>query len=161
MPSLLKYADVVSLFHELGHGLHSLTCTSSIARLHAAGTPRDFVEIPSIMLEHIFWTKPVLKFISGHYQRNEKLPEAVIQKLVDGRFDMFALGQAHSLHLSSFDLKIHSPESHSELEEMDMAQVYNTMRLETSGIGGPTDVESFCRWRFPCDYPTVYYTYLL
>lgn len=113
------------------------------------------------MLEHIFWTKPIVRFISGHYQTGDKLPNESIDKLIASRFDMLALNQAHNLLLSTFDLHIHTPNSPEDLDKMDLAQIFNNLRSELLCIKGPEESFSYCRWRFPFGYATVYYTYLL
>lgn len=112
------------------------------------------------MLEHIFWTKPIVRFISGHYRTEDKLPDESIDKLIASRFNMLALHQAHNLLLSTFDLHIHTPKNSDDLRDMDLKQIFNDMRDELYCINGP-DNFSYCRWRFPVGYATVYYTYLL
>ena len=66
-PSLLKHDEVVTLFHELGHGIHDLVSKTIYSRFHGTSTVRDFVEAPSQMLENWCWTPSQLKALSHHY----------------------------------------------------------------------------------------------
>jgi thimet oligopeptidase len=77
-PSLLKRADVKTFFHEFGHALHDVLGVTSIASLSGTQTKRDFVELPSQMLEEWLMDKDILKKISGHYQTGEPLPDDII-----------------------------------------------------------------------------------
>ncbi|RFU76608.1 thimet oligopeptidase [Trichoderma arundinaceum] len=173
-PSLLKIGEVVSCFHELGHALHNLTSKTKFARFHGSSVPRDFVEIPSIMLEHIFWNPNVVRMISGHYlteehpEKEKKLPNDVIERLIADRFAAAGLGNLATLHFSAFDLLIHTPPTHEVICEMNLAAEFNKLRKEICLVSGPEDVgleadeiHSFCRFRFPIGYNTGYYTYLL
>ncbi|EHK18142.1 uncharacterized protein TRIVIDRAFT_45218 [Trichoderma virens Gv29-8] len=173
-PSLLKIAEVVSCFHELGHTLHNLTSKTKYARFHGSSVPRDFVEIPSIMLEEIFWNPHVVRMISGHYlteqdsETEKKLPEDIIERLIADQFAHTGLGNLSTLHFSMFDLLIHTPSDHQAICDMNLAVEFNKLRREICLVSGPEDigyeadfVHSFCRFRFPIGYDTAYYTYLL
>lgn len=65
--ALLKQLELVSLFHELGHGIHDLVSRTSIARFHGHHTAPDFFEIPSVMLENWCWMTNELEQMSCHY----------------------------------------------------------------------------------------------
>lgn len=168
-PSLLPSADVVSLFHELGHAIHSLVSRTETAALHGSATPRDFCEMPSIMLEHVFWDAGVLRMVSGKYDtgeeygtKEEKLPDAMIDQLVASRFQFFALSALGTVHLSMFDQLISAPPSHEALETMNFAKEFNRIVQDLTGYEGDTTTETqgWCRYRFPIGYAATYYTYI-
>ncbi|TQV95328.1 hypothetical protein V2A60_009638 [Cordyceps javanica] len=168
-PSLLQPRETVSLFHELGHALHHLLARSAHRRTHGAAMPRDFVEIPSVMLEHVFWSPEVVRAVSGHYtDEAAKLPDALLAPLLQSRWAYASLGDVDSLLLAVFDMRIHTPESADEIRNMDMAAEFNVLRRELGLVSGPEEqglgwdaVKSFCRYRFPIGYAASYYAYVL
>lgn len=136
-PSLLKHDEVVTLFHELGHGIHDLAGRNRYARFHGTSTVRDFVEAPSQMLENWCWTPSQLKALSQHYETGEKIPDDLIEKLISTKHVNDALFNLRQLHFGLFDMTVHSPKSHEEIENMEISKLYNELRVEISGMKGP------------------------
>ena len=81
-PSLLKRADVVTFFHEFGHALHVLLGRTRLAAQAGTAVKRDFVELPSQMLEEWLEDKEILKQLSSHYKTGQPLPDDVIEKII-------------------------------------------------------------------------------
>lgn len=81
-PSLLTRSDVSTFFHEFGHALHGILGRTHVALLSGYETKMDFVEMPSQMLEEWLWDKDMLKKVSEHYLTGEKLPDALIDKIL-------------------------------------------------------------------------------
>ncbi|MCJ1353189.1 MAG: hypothetical protein MMC33_003174 [Icmadophila ericetorum] len=155
-PSLLKHDEFVTLFHELGHGIHDLVSKTIYARFHGTRTAQDFVEAPSQMLENWCWTPSQLKALSHHYsylspeylaawedgaegklRPSEELPDELIDNLVKSKHVNGALFNLRQLHFGIFDMAVHEPKSHSELENTDISELYNRLRTEIVGIEGP------------------------
>ncbi|KAK3905964.1 Saccharolysin [Staphylotrichum tortipilum] len=136
-PSLLKHDEVVTLFHELGHGIHDLAGRTRYARYHGTSTVRDFVEAPSQMLENWCWTPSQLKSLSTHYKSGEPIPDDLVQKLIATKHVNDALFNLRQLHFGLFDMTVHSPKTHEELEKLDVSKLYNDLRVEISQIKGP------------------------
>ncbi|KAL9023318.1 MAG: hypothetical protein Q9196_007276 [Gyalolechia fulgens] len=164
-PSLLKHDEVVTLFHELGHGIHDLVSRTIYSRFHGTNTVRDFVEAPSQMLENWCWTPSQLKALSHHYSSlspayeaawNEqangeskpdvKLPDELIENLIKTKHVNDALFNLRQLHFGIFDMKVHEPESHEELKGYDIPDMYNRLRKEISGLDGPEDLGEGYKW---------------
>ncbi|HNZ97095.1 MAG TPA: M3 family metallopeptidase [Thermoanaerobaculia bacterium] len=78
-PALLSRDEVETLFHELGHGLHSIL--SRIRYRSLAGTPRDFVELPSQIMENWAFAPEVLATYARHWQTGEPIPAALVEKI--------------------------------------------------------------------------------
>ena len=84
-PSLLKRSDVSTFFHEFGHALHALLGRTHIASLAGTSVKRDFVEMPSQMLEEWLWDPSMLKQVSGHYQTGEPLSDELITRMLKSK----------------------------------------------------------------------------
>ena len=86
-PALLNFDEVQTFFHEFGHALHGLF-TDGPYRRTAGRVPRDFVELPSQIMENWAAEPEVLKVYAKHYQTGEAIPDALVQKLVNsGHFN--------------------------------------------------------------------------
>jgi len=108
-PSLLKFDEVVTFFHEFGHVMHELCTTAQYFRFSGTNVERDFVEAPSQMLENWCYEAEVLKRISGHYQDLSKpLPDDLRQKLIRAKNVNEALKNRRQLHFGTFDMLVHS-----------------------------------------------------
>jgi peptidyl-dipeptidase Dcp len=80
-PALLSSEDVGTLFHEFGHALHGLLSDSTYDRLSGTSVPRDFVELPSQIMENWVFEPEVLKAYAKHYETGEVIPQELIDKL--------------------------------------------------------------------------------
>jgi oligopeptidase A len=108
-PSLLTHTDVVTMFHEFGHGLHHMLTRvdyPSIAGIN--GVAWDAVELPSQFMENFAWRPEVLPLISGHVETGEPLPEVELQRLMGSRTFQAGMQTVRQLEFALFDLRIHS-----------------------------------------------------
>ncbi len=80
-PSLLNLDEAETLFHEFGHALHGLLANNSYPSIGGTSVPRDFVELPSQLMENWFSEPEVLREFARHYQTGEPLPEDFIDKI--------------------------------------------------------------------------------
>ncbi len=107
-PALLTHDEVVTLFHEFGHGLHHLlTQVDEHAVSGINGVPWDAVELPSQFLENWCWQEEALPLFSGHYQTGEALPHEKFTQLLASRNFQSAMGMVRQLEFSLFDFKLH------------------------------------------------------
>ncbi|KAF2877491.1 hypothetical protein BDV95DRAFT_559390 [Massariosphaeria phaeospora] len=155
-PSLLKHDEVVTLFHELGHGIHDLVSRTTYSRFHGTNTVRDFVEAPSQMLENWCWTPSQLRSLSKHYsylspdyeaaykessgstkKPSEQIPNSIIANLINTKHVNDALFNLRQLHFGLFDMTVHTPASHADVEKLDITSTYNRLRNEISQLDGP------------------------
>jgi peptidyl-dipeptidase Dcp len=81
-PSLLTFEEVSTLFHEFGHALHGLLSDCTYRKLSGTSTPRDFVELPSQVMENWAGDPEVMKMYARHYQTGEIIPQELIDKLI-------------------------------------------------------------------------------
>lgn len=137
-PALLKHDDVVTIFHELGHAIHTLAAQSTWAR--ARDVEADFLEAPSQMLENWCWTPSVLRRLSGHWQTGEPIPDAMVERLVAAKNMNAALDARESVHTALFDMVIHSGKSQEEVKKMNCCKIWNELRTELTGLQGPVEM---------------------
>lgn len=136
-PSLLKHNEVVTFFHELGHGIHDLVGYTKYSRFHGTSVVRDFVEAPSQMLENWCWTPSQLKGLSSHYVSGEQITDELIEKLIKTKHVNDALFNLRQLHFGTFDMTVHTPASHEEAEKMEISKLYNDLRTQIAQLKGP------------------------
>lgn len=85
-PSLLTLEQVTTMFHEFGHGLHGLLSNCNYNGVSGTSVPRDFVELPSQILEHWALHPEVLKLYAKHYQTGEVIPDELIKKIQNASY---------------------------------------------------------------------------
>lgn len=145
-PSLLKHEEVVTLFHELGHGIHDLVGRTKYSRFHGTSVVRDFVEAPSQMLENWCWKPAQLKALSKHWESGEPITDELIEKLIKTKHVNAALFNLRQLHFGLFDIFVHSVESHEAIEILDASKLYNQMRADIAGLDGPEKLGESSNW---------------
>jgi len=91
-PSLLTFEEAKTLFHEFGHALHDLLSHVTYEALAGTNVPRDFVELPSQIMENWAGDPEVIKTYARHYQTGEPIPQALIDKIQNA--DLFNQGFA-------------------------------------------------------------------
>ncbi|MBP8172385.1 MAG: oligopeptidase A [Aeromonadaceae bacterium] len=107
-PALFTHDEVVTLFHEFGHGLHHMLTridVAGVAGIH--GVPWDAVELPSQFMENWCWEPEALAFLSGHYETGEPLPQAELSRLLEAKNFQSAMQMLRQLEFSLFDFRLH------------------------------------------------------
>jgi oligopeptidase A len=108
-PSQLTHNEVITLFHEFGHGLHHMltrVAYPSIAGIN--GVAWDAVELPSQFMENFVWRAEVLPLISSHIDSGESLPVDMLQRLLGTRTFNAALDTLRQIELATFDFELHA-----------------------------------------------------
>jgi oligopeptidase A len=108
-PAQLTHDEVITLFHEFGHGLHHMltrVAYPSIAGIN--GVAWDAVELPSQFMENFVWRAEVLPLISAHIDSGEALPVDLLQRLLGTRTFNAALDTLRQIELASFDFELHA-----------------------------------------------------
>ncbi len=135
-PALLSHEEVVTLFHEFGHGLHHLLTRvryPSVAGIN--GVPWDAVELPSQFMENFAWNPEVLELISGHVTSGAQLPRVMSERLRGTRTFHAGLRTVRQLEFALFDLRLHSeyqPESGARV-----AQILQEVRAQVAVVPVP------------------------
>lgn len=107
-PALFTHNEVVTLFHEFGHGIHHMLTRIDVAGVAGInGVAWDAVELPSQFLENWCWESEALAFISGHYESGEPLPADLLEKMLTARNFQAAMQMLRQLEFALFDFRLH------------------------------------------------------
>lgn len=127
-PALISSENVGTLFHEFGHALHGLLSDSTYNRLSGTSVPRDFVELPSQIMENWVFEPEVLKAYAKHYKTGEVIPQELIGKLEKtGTFNQGFITVEY-LAASYLDMDWHTLEK-SELQDVDKFEAESMARI--------------------------------
>ncbi len=108
-PSLLTHDDVLTLFHEFGHGLHHmLSRIEEPAASGINGVEWDAVECPSQFMENFAWDWTVLESLTSHVQTGEKLPRSLYDKMLAAKNFQSAMAMVRQLEFGLFDMLLHT-----------------------------------------------------
>ncbi len=157
-PALFTHDEVVTLFHEFGHGIHHMLTKMSVAGVSGInGVPWDAVELPSQFLENWCWEEDALNFISGHYETGEPLPSDLLDRMLAARDYQAAMQMVRQLEFSLFDFLLHSESG----DNVDVQAILNSVRAEVAVNTPP----AFNRFQhsfghiFAGGYAAGYYSY--
>ena len=107
-PALFNHDEVLTMFHEFGHGLHHMLTQVDYPSVSGiGGVPWDAVELPSQFMENWCWQKEALADIAGHYKTGEPLPDELFDKMIAARNFQSAMQMARQLEFSIFDFRMH------------------------------------------------------
>nr|WP_139265190.1 M3 family metallopeptidase [Bacteroides ihuae] len=103
-PALLTFDEVETFLHEFGHGLHGIFANSNNESLSGTSVYRDFVELPSQIMENFAIEKEFLNTFARHYQTGELLPDTLVQRLVDASNFNVAYGCLRQVSFGLLDM---------------------------------------------------------
>jgi len=107
-PSLLTHDDVLTLFHEFGHGLHHLLTEVDYPGVAGiSGVEWDAVELPSQFMENFGWQREALDLFARHYQTGARLPDELYERMQAARYFQAGLFLVRQLEFALFDFRIH------------------------------------------------------
>ena len=135
-PSLLTHHDVLTVFHEFGHGLHHMLTRvnyPSVAGIN--GVPWDAVELPSQFMENFAWRSEVLPLISSHVDTGEALPLATLERLQATRSFQAGMQTVRQLEFGLFDFRLHA--EYSPEQGPRIAETLAEVRAEVSVVPAP------------------------
>lgn len=158
-PALLDYYQMETLFHEMGHAIHSVLARTSLQNVAGTRCATDFAELPSTLMEHFCADPTVLSLFARHYETDAPLPfELVAEKLnVFKRFE--ASERENQIILAMLDQEYHS--SKAGRPDFDSTAIYHKLQREHGRL--PPDAPG-TRWQgffgHLFGYGSTYYSYL-
>jgi oligopeptidase A len=135
-PALFTHDEVITLFHEFGHGLHHLlTRCTELGVSGINGVEWDAVELPSQFMENFCWEWPVLAAMTAHVDSGETLPRALYDKMLAAKNFQSGLQMLRQVEFSLFDMRLHDRfDPHSRETAQDLL---NQVRAEFAVLTPP------------------------
>ena len=135
-PALFTHDEVITLFHEFGHGLHHLLTQIDVPEVAGInGVEWDAVELPSQFMENYCWEYDALCLFARHYQTNDPLPRDLFERMIAGRNFQSAMQMLRQIEFSLFDLRLHQRTDITSAEQIQ--QTLNQVRNEVSVVETP------------------------
>lgn len=158
-PSLISLEETLTLFHEFGHGLHGLLSDCTYDRLSGTSVPRDFVELPSQIMENWATEPEVLKLYARHYQTDAPMPDELIEKI--GKSSKFNQGFETVEYLAAcyLDMDWHTLRDANQRE----AIAFETASMQRIGLIDeilPRYRSTYFQHIFSGGYSSGYYSYV-
>ncbi|HEY0953570.1 MAG TPA: M3 family metallopeptidase [Roseateles sp.] len=157
-PALLTHDDVITLFHEFGHGLHHmLTQVDDLGVSGISGVEWDAVELPSQFMENFCWEWDVLQQLTGHVDSGEPLPRELFDKMTAAKNFQSGLQTLRQIEFALFDMRLHGEPG----AEADVQKLLDEVRGEVAVLIPP----AFNRFQhsfshiFAGGYAAGYYSY--
>jgi len=107
-PSLITHSELTTFLHEFGHALHGILAQGRYGSLTGTGVSRDFVELPSQIMENWAYEPEYLNSFAKHYQTGEPIPAELIEKIVAVKNYLAGYGQVRQLHFAYLDMAWHT-----------------------------------------------------
>ncbi|MDU0810315.1 MAG: M3 family metallopeptidase [Burkholderia sp.] len=159
-PSCFTHNEVITLFHEFGHGLHHmLTQVNELGVSGINGVEWDAVELPSQFMENFCWEPDVLTSISSHIETGDTLPRNLLDKMINAKNFHIGLSTLKQIVLSMFDMLVHVD------FDPNSAISINDFACEINARFHVIPQPSFSRWPntfshiFSGEYAAGYYSY--
>jgi len=157
-PALLSYDEVETFFHEFGHGLHGLLSQCTYVGLAGTNVSRDFVELPSQIMEHWAAEPEVLKMYARHYQTGEVIPQELIDKMDKaGKFNQ-GFATSEFIAAAFLDMDFHTITTPGDIDVND----FEKKSMEKIGLIKeiiPRYRPTYFAHAFSWGYSSGYYSY--
>ena len=159
-PAQFTHDEVITLFHEFGHGLHHmLTQVEHVGVAGINGVAWDAVELPSQFMENWCWEKEALNVIAGHFKTGEPLPDTLFEKMYAAKNFQAGMQMVRQIEFALFDMRIHM--EFDPAQGARIQQILDEVRDEVAVIK-PADYNRFQHsfsHVFAGGYAAGYYSY--
>lgn len=127
-PALLTHDELTTLLHEFGHSLHGILAEGRYSSLTGTNVSRDFVELPSQIMENWAFEPEFLDTFARHFETGEALPDTLINKIVEAKNYNAAYAQVRQLQFGILDMAWHTLKGGSESGHFDRISDLKTMQ---------------------------------
>jgi len=135
--ALFTHDEVITLFHEFGHGLHHMLTRIDVPDVAGInGVEWDAVELPSQFMENFCWEREALQMFARHYQTQEPLPDELFERMIAARNFQSALQMLRQIEFSLFDIRLHQLTDITSAAEIQ--KILDEVRAEISVVKTPS-----------------------
>ncbi len=159
-PALFTHDEVITLFHEFGHGLHHMLTRIDVPDVAGInGVEWDAVELPSQFMENFCWQKQALAIFARHYQSGESLPDELFDKMTAAKNFQSALQMLRQIEFALFDIKLYQQSSITSAEQIQ--EILDDVRKQISVVSTPPEnrFQNGFSHIFAGGYAAGYYSY--
>lgn len=157
-PALLTFDEVETFLHEFGHSLHGMLTDCTYESMSGTNVARDFVELPSQMMENWLVQKEYLDKFAKHYKTGEKIPNQLVQKLIDASNYNVGYLCYRQLSFGYLDMSWHTIEKPFDGNIMDFEK--NAMnKTQLLPVADGTNMSASFNHIFSGGYAAGYYSY--
>ena len=136
-PSLLTFSELTTLFHEFGHALHGMLSKVTYPSLSGTNVARDFVELPSQLMENWCYEEETLRLFATHYQTGEPLPIEWVKKVKAVEDFMKGILNVRQLNFGFLDMEWHT---YPHLERLEDVRTFEQTVTKATQLYPPIDV---------------------
>ena len=136
-PSLLTFSELTTLFHEFGHALHGMLSKVTYPSLSGTNVARDFVELPSQLMENWCYEEETLRLFATHYQTGEPLPIEWVKKVKAVEDFMKGILNVRQLNFGFLDMEWHT---YPHLERLENVRTFEQIVTKATQLYPPIDV---------------------
>ena len=157
-PSLITHDEVTTFLHEFGHALHGIFAEGRYGSLTGTSVSRDFVELPSQIMENWAFEPEYLNSFAKHYQTGEPIPAELIEKVVAAKNYLAGYGQVRQLHFGYLDMAWHTLKEVPAVSALEFEQKVLAPYAVLPSVEGTAFSTSFSHI-FSGGYSAGYYSY--
>ena len=136
-PSLLTFNELTTLFHEFGHALHGMLSKVTYPSLSGTNVARDFVELPSQLMENWCYEEETLRLFATHYETGAPLPIEWVQKIKEASAFMEGILSVRQLNFGFLDMAWHT---YPHLERLESVHLFEQEATKATQLYPPIDV---------------------
>lgn len=157
---LLQLNEIETLFHEMGHAMHSMLGRTRLQNISGTRCATDFVELPSILMEHFAKDERVLLNIGKHYLTGEQIPVDLLREQLDESSSFLQNCETFAqAKMSLLDQRLHDEKVIKNIETLDVVKLYQNLEEELKVLAD--NKTNWCgRFGHLFGYGATYYSYL-
>jgi len=158
-PSLLTFSELTTLFHEFGHALHGMLSKVTYPSLSGTNVARDFVELPSQLMENWCYEEETLRLFATHYETGAPLPIEWVQKIKEASAFMEGILSVRQLNFGFLDMAWHTYPHLEHLERVDLFEQEATKATQLYPLIERMCISPAFSHIFSGGYAAGYYSY--